>query len=345
MTTLSLGNLKQLTTLQRDECKERAIKRVQRHIGDEPTIEHFQRHIGEEPTIEHFQRNLGRLWTVLDIIAFVVFVPSLLISSIHIITHVGALAGAAFDTLNQSVSGTVFGRDLFVAAHQWLLIPLAEGSMILFLVMFGVSRDGWRRWVYFLLAGLAVLFVLAANLSSGLGLLESVLAPAFTIGIGLKLEHLIMQYLKRGREVTERYLAAIAAREASIVDAAEKYLSAHAVWEAATADATQSPEYRPFLMNELWAALMRPKGNQWAMEASPGFKRAAVERELAQEDWAQGAVQPETTFVANVEDMEEVKPKLVETPFGEGGGLMLDENASMPVMLSANGHTAHVNEN
>lgn len=311
---MNLSDLKPLTTLQFDTCKDLAVKRVERHLG-------------EKPSRAQFQRELGRLWTVLDLLALVVFIPALLISSIHIVTHVGALSSAAFDGLNQAGSGTVLGKDLFVAAHQWLLIPLAEGSMILFLVMFGVSRDGWRRWVYFLLAALAVVFVLAANLSSGLGLLESVLAPAFTIGIGLKLEHLILQYLKRSTEVTKKYLEALA------------------TWEAATADATQHPDYLPYLMNELWAALMKPKGNQWAMEAPPGFKLAAVRRELGRENWTHGNVEPVAEFTAEAQQ-EEVKPAAASPkevdlePMqagNDGGSLAL--NGMQPI-TSANGHHA-----
>lgn len=301
---MNLSDLRQLTTLQFDECKDRAIKRVERHLG-------------ERPTRAKFQRELGRLWTVLDVLAVVVFIPALLISSIHIVTHVGALSSAAFDGLNQATSGTILGRDLYVAAHQWLLIPLAEGSMILFLVMFGVSRDGWRRWVYFLLAGLAVVFVLAANLSSGLGLLESVLAPAFTIGIGLKLEHLILQYLKRSAEVTKKYLEALA------------------IWEAATADATQAVDYKPYLMNEIWAALMKPKGNQWAVEAPSGFKVAAVMRELERENWTHGTVAPQLEFTAPTP--EEVQPVEVSVPFGNIAPTVGDLEPT-PMMLSVNGH-------
>jgi len=300
---MNLSDLRQLTALQFDECKDRAVKRVERHLG-------------ERPTRAHFQRELGRLWTVLDLLAVIVFIPALLISSIHIVTHVGALSGAAFDSLRQASSGTVLGRDLFVAAHQWLLIPLAEGSMILFLVMFGVSRDGWRRWTYFLLAALAVVFVLAANLSSGLGLLESVLAPAFTIGIGLKLEHLILQYLKRSAEVTKKYLEALA------------------TWEAATTDATAHPDYKPFLMNEIWAALMKPKTNQWAIEAQPGFKVAAVLRELERENWTHGAVAPQLEFNAE-QPAEEVKAPAVSIPFGNTAQVALEPTL---MTVSANGH-------
>jgi len=301
---MNLSDLRQLTTLQFDECRDKAIKRVQRHLG-------------ERPTRAKFQRELGRLWTILDVLAVIVFIPALLISSIHIVTHVGALSGGAFDSLAQASSGTVIQKDLFVAAHQWLLIPLAEGSMILFLVMFGVTKDGWRRWVYFALAVLAVVFVLTSNLSSGLGWLESALAPAFTIGIGLKLELLILQQLKRSREVTDKYLQALS------------------IWEAASEDATQHPNFRPYFMNEIWTALMKPKGNQWAIEAQPGFKRAAVERELSRENWTDGAAEP--VAVIEAPESEEVQPVKVAIPFGSSVRELAGAE-SMLMTASVNGH-------
>lgn len=332
---MQLKDLKALTTLQRDECKGNAVRRVERNIGEQPVLADFQRHIGERPTREQFSLDLGRLWTALDVLAGVIFVPSLAVSSIHIIAYVGYLANVAYNTIEQTTSGTAFTRELYVAAHQWALIPLAEGSMILFLVMFGVSKDGWRRWVYLLLALLAVGFVLVSNLSSGLGVLISVLAPAFTIGIGLKLEHLILQYLRRDHDITRRYLEADTAWKTDVENSKNDYVQALAIWEAATADATQHPDYLPYLMNEIWAALMKPKGNQWAVEASPGFKRAAVMRELARENWTKDDVKPETEFVSVAG--EEVKPSSVEVPFGNlapGQG----DHEYTPMTVSANGH-------
>lgn len=326
---MQLHDLRQLTTLQSDECKEKAIKRVERRIGDKPKR-------------EQFERELGQIWQVMDTLAMIVFVVALIISSIHIITHVGILAANAYDTLQQAKGGIEIERGGFVGLHQLLMIPLAEGSMILFLVMFGVTVKprqvlpgqrkwdlNWRRWTYFLLALAALVFVANANLSSGMGWLESVLPPLFTVGIGLKLEHLIVQYMHRNREVTKRYLEALS------------------IWEAATADATQHPDYLPYLMNELWAALMKPKGNQWAIEATPGFKRAAVMRELARENWTKDDVKPETEFVsvAGEEVVQEVKPNQGDSPFGADGdpiqagndGGILAVNVMQPI-TSANGH-------
>jgi hypothetical protein len=235
----------------------------------------------------------------------------------------GMLANQSYQVAGLSQAGTIISRDAYVAFHQWGMIPLAEGSMILFMVLFGLTRDGWRRWVYLLLALTALLFVTIANWQSGIGSLEALLAPIFTVGIGLKLELLIVQMMKRRKEVDDNYLKAMG------------------IWEAATADATSHPDYIPMFRQEIWAALVR-KNKDYA-DASRGFKYGAVEREMARDKWAYEPTQPEETYELPVEEVKskpslEVKTKPVEIPFGEGGDPMLDENASMPMMLSVNGH-------
>jgi hypothetical protein len=300
--TYTINDLKALTITQYDECRARALERVGKRIGDKPTR-------------QQFQRELGRLWTVLDIIALVVFLPALAVSSIHIISHMGHLAETSYLASTQSSAGTVISRDLFVAVHQWMLIPLAEGSMILFLVMFGMSRKGWRRWVYFALAMLAGVFVLVANWQSGIGLLESLLAPAFTIGIGLKLEHLIVQTIRRKEEVDSRYLAALG------------------VYEAATQDATQHPDYPPLLKQEIWQQLVKPKANAPFVDAPAGFKHLAVKRELEKDQWAHNEAAPVTEF----DPLEEVSKQPSDTPFGLTAP---DLGRAVPESMKMNGHAS-----
>lgn len=298
----TLNDLKPLTIAQADECRARALERVSKRIGDKPSR-------------NQFKRDLGRLWSVLDILALVVFIPALAVSSIHIISHMGHLAEASYLATAQASAGTVISRDLFVAVHQWALIPLAEGSMILFLVMFGQSREGWRRAVYFALALLAGVFVLVANWQSGIGLLESLLAPAFTIGIGLKLEHLIVQSLKRKREIDEKYLAAVA------------------VYESASQDATQHPDYAPLLKQELWQQLIKPKAAAPFVEAPAGFKYLAVKRELDKDGWAHQEQEPVGEFI-----LEEVA-KVEGLPFGPPvPGSARDGQKSMRIAERVNGH-------
>ncbi|MCA0453394.1 MAG: hypothetical protein LCI00_05425 [Chloroflexi bacterium] len=306
MTDLTVEGLMPLTTRQYDEAREKALERVAKRIGDKPTR-------------KQFLRELAPLWTILDIIALVVFVPALLVSSVHIISHMGALANQSYEVAGLSQAGTIISRDAYVAIHQWFMIPLAEGSMILFMVMFGLYRHGWRHWVYLALAFVALLFVTVANWQSGIGALESILAPIFTIGIGLKLEHLIVQMLKRRSEVDTNYLQAVA------------------IWEAATADATSHPDYLPVFRQEVWAALVK-KNKEYA-DAPRGFKYGAVEREMARDRWAYEPAVAVEVYTPDVQQpVEEVKPKQGAVPFGEGGGLMLDDHVNMPLTLSANGH-------
>jgi hypothetical protein len=140
--------------------------------------------------------------------------------------------------------------------------------MILFLVMFGMSKDGWRKWVYLLLALAALTFVFVANWQSGMGALESILAPVFTVGIGLKLEHLIGQSLTRREEVDKRYMDALTQ------------------FEVADQDATKHPEYMPLLRQEIWQRLVNLPSNKDYREMPAPFKAAAVRREMERDTWA-----------------------------------------------------------
>lgn len=296
MTTLTLDGLKPLTLVQYDGAKEAALRRVAKRVGDKPTR-------------RQFQRELSPLWTVLDAIALVVFIAALVISSVHIISHMGALAASSYKA---SAAGMVIDKNAYVLAHQLLMIFLSEGSMILFLVMFGLSPRTWRKGVYLGLAGLAVVFVLVANVQSGIGTLESFLAPAFTIGIGLKLEHLLTQQVKRREEVDKAYQKALD------------------VWEKASADSTTHPDYPALLKQEIWAALL--KKNPAYADAPPGFKWAAVERETAREKWAYEAHASQDQFQGEAER----KPPV---PFGSTAPVLEPDAPEFGQMIvSANGH-------
>lgn len=304
----TLPDMKPLTLDQYDRAKQAALARVKKRIGNKPTR-------------KQFQRELSPLWTILDVLALVVFIPALIISSIHILNHMGGMADNA---LREALGETIVSPEIFRLAHQWLMIPLAEGSLILFLVMFGLVRDGWRRWVYVALAGLALVFILVANINSGLAGFESLLAPAFTIGIGLKLEHLIGQSLKRRKEVDEKYFKALE------------------VYEAASQDATKHPDYQAVLMQEVWAALTKLKANQVYADAPTPFKHGAVRREMQRDQWAYaGEVQAVEEFVG-----EGVAPNAPAIPFGntppgagDGAYMAVTESASgHGITASANGH-------
>lgn len=261
-TPVSLSGLKPLSTDQYDRARNRALTRVQRRIGNRPTR-------------ADFHRELDSLFTLLDGLMFAVFIPAFVVSSIHILQHMGALANASYPTIATYSAGTVIERDLYTAVHQWALIPLAEASMLLFLVMFAMTkREDWRKWVFLALATVATAFVVIANAGAGLGL-ESLLAPIFTIGVGLHLESLIVRQLERRADVNSRYLAALA------------------TWEAASKDSTKHPDYVPILKQEVWAALLALTSNRHYADAPVSLKHAAVRREMERDIWAyEGGTSP-----------------------------------------------------
>lgn len=250
-----LDKLKPLNSDQYDAARRKALERVHARIG-------------EKPKRTDFQRELGSIFTPLDMLALGVFVPAFTVSSIHILQHMGALANASYATIATYSNGTVIGRDFYIAAHQWATVPLAESSMLLFLVMFAMTpRGNWRKWVFLVLACVATAFVIAANAGAGMGL-ESLLAPVFTIGVGLHLEGLIVRLLERREDVNTRYLAALT------------------TWEAASKDATKHPDYLPILKQEIWARLMALTSNRQFADAPVAFKHAAVRREMQRDTWS-----------------------------------------------------------
>jgi hypothetical protein len=252
---LNISELKPLNTSQYDLCRQTALRRVQSRIGNRP-----QRRA--------FERELGPIATPLDFIALIVFAAALVISSLHIIVHMGTLATTSYTSLSQSTTGTSITADLYAAAHQWGAIFMAEGSMILFAALFGLTKKTWRRWVFFTLALLAALFVIIANWQSNVGALESIMPAIFTLGLGLNLERLIVATLKRREDVNERYLAALV------------------IWETASTDASKHPDYLPMLRQEIWQKLTSLKANQAFIEAPAALRHQAVARELERDLWA-----------------------------------------------------------
>jgi len=251
-----LSDLKELTTAQIDAAREAALKRVQARIGSKPRRQDYRR--------EH-----GPLWTALDLLALVIFGAALAISSVHILAYSGHEAAASFDRIQQQpMLGMALDAGLYGLVHQLGFILLAEAAMLLFFVLYR-TRAGFERWLSLALAVAAMAFVVVANLSSGLNLFLALLAPAFTIGIGFRLESLIAENLRRNREIDTRYRAALD------------------VWEAASQDATKHPDYRAILAQEIWQKLIGLKANAQFVDAPAAFKRSAVYRELAKEAWAQ----------------------------------------------------------
>lgn len=252
---MELHEMKELTGTQFDAARLAAERRAALRVGDRPRR-------------ADYRREYGALWGALDALAALIFAAALAISSVHILAYAGHEAAASFDRvqgaplLGLAVEGAAYG-----VIHQLGFILLAESAMLLFFVLYRTGR-GVERWLSLALALAAMIFVVVANLSSGLNLFLALLAPAFTIGIGFRLEALIAEKLRRAREVDARYRAALE------------------VWEAASADITRHPDYRALLAQEVWAKLMAQRANAGYVDAPPALKRAAVQRELAKDAWA-----------------------------------------------------------
>jgi len=251
MTEYRLSSLKPLTTTARDDARARALRRVMKLAGQRPTRRQF--------AVEY-----SALWGILDWLALAVFLSALAISSLNIIAHMGRLANAAYIA---SPAGIAVPRSAAVVLVQLFSVPMAEFSMLAFVVMFGLAR-GWRRYVYLVLALLATAFILLSNISSHIGLFESVLPALFTIGTGLRLEYLLAGQLKRRDEIDQRYRVALAE------------------WSTATRAPEQHPMFMPLYAEELWQKLTSYTANRAFIDAPADFKRAAVQRELEALRWA-----------------------------------------------------------
>lgn len=276
------------------------------------------RDAGERPTRDQFRRELGSLFTLLDILALLVFIPALLVSSVHIIQHMGALAAASLQSEIVYSTGTVIHPDLYTTIHQWALIPLAEASMLLFLVMYAMNGNTRRKYVYLALAVVALVFVAAANVQSGISWFESILPAVFTIGVGFHLENLIVRQLKRRDDINSRYLEALTN------------------WETATANPEQHAQYTQRYANALRDALIKAnRARKWfkdnAAELTNAHWRLLVKREIADEWFTQEAFGdvPQAPLSQSGNHSGSTAPTLVDP-------------ASIVTMPTSNGHTEPV---
>lgn len=297
---MNIQDIKPLTIDQYESAKNRALARVEARIG-------------EKPSRDKFQREFGRLWTILDGLALVIFIAALLVSSLHILTWAGVEAQRIYH--DQTILGWTVDNLTFGRIHQLGLIALSESSILLFTIMFRLTRS-WVRWILLVLALGATGFVFSANLSSGITPFVALLVPGFTVGISFRLEMIVVESMKRRREVDEKYRAALA------------------VWEESSHDATQHPDYQPTLKRELWEKLVSLKANRDFVDAPPAFKNEAVSRELARELWAYQDGSPAPFLGATQVDE---KPADSPRPFGSTAPDQA-EIVSIPMSSHANGH-------
>lgn len=238
--------------------------------------------LGKRPTTRSVQRSLGPLLGPEDYLAIVVFFANFIISAIHIMSLIGQVAYSLLD--DGEKYGIVIPDGTFIVVHQVGFVLLAEFAMILFMVRWrlGIRRriESWRRenssevfsfpfservrWFFSIdlaLALLAVGFTLYANLSSQLPLLESVMPPLFTIGIGIHLEHLFVEMLHRQKVI-----------RSALIEAEGK-------WIHETTHATELPLYRRVLAKQIWD--WHTRRVNWLANQPPNNKWALVQRDLA----------------------------------------------------------------
>lgn len=262
---MNLNDLKALSPEQYEKCKLSTLKRVQARIGDKP-----QR--------DDFRRQYGRVWELMDLPLLLVFLAAFLVSSLHIADHMSASAATSFETL-ESGAGLRLNLHDFVTAHQIAYVLLAEFAMLSFFTAWQIrskSMNTWLKWLHPLLimALTAALFVLLVNISSGVGLLEGIMPPLFTIGIGFRLEAIASEFLDRRREIDDKYSKALL----------------H--WEDLQDDPTGHTDYLPILRAELWHYLtVKLSSNRAFADAPRLFRWQAVEREIQREHWAQMPVE------------------------------------------------------
>lgn len=268
---VTLHHIKPLNNNQYDSCRAEAVQRVQGKVG-------------ERPERKRFERELEPLWQPLDVIALIVGLSAWLVSSVHILTHAGRMAAQSFSETVASVNlaGFHVSEATYGHVHQLGLIILAESAMILFMVMHSsrlkppqrrnesdiayAARTGLS--IPLLLALMAAGFTLYANMQSGVGILESLLPPAVTIGLGMYFERIIAEMIKRRKDVTTRYLEAMR------------------IWEAAQRDIESHPDFLPFFRQALAQKLMSLKPQKDYPHVPIAVIKQSVAREMYRDQWA-----------------------------------------------------------
>lgn len=287
-----IQSIKPLTTDQYQATVDKAIARVKHRIGSRPTK-------------KNFQREQASAWSILDALAIVIFIAALVISSAHIITHMGKLADTSWTQLAPSTNGIALDQNAYTIIHQVSMIFLAEASMLLFMVMHGMSagqRTGRLRMLSLplVLALIAAMFVFISNWQSGIGLLEALMPPIFTVGIGLRLEYLIVYSINRQNNIDQKYHHALD------------------IYDQASLDPQSHPDYMSILKMELWSALVAI--NRDYREAPMGVRQLAVRRELERDlwtklpdqalpdDWQTPRLKPPPTLPRLIEEDEDTAP-------------------------------------
>lgn len=246
-----IDHIKSLSNASYEQVKSVALKRTKNSLGTRPDR-------------NTFKRQQAPLFSILEVLALIVWIAALGISSVHIWKYAGAQANISFakqaQVLGFSVDGSLYGY-----IHQFGFFLMAELAMLLFFILFR-TKSGFTKWTSLVLTILTAAFVITANLESGLTVFLSLLVPAITIGVGLRADELIVESIRRNKEIDERYHTALTE------------------YELIEKEPEKSSIYRQHLGNEIIQKLASLKVNDGKMnELTPDEKRLLVLRELERE--------------------------------------------------------------
>jgi hypothetical protein len=316
----TLNDVQPLTVAQYETCKDRAGAVLRQHAG-------------RKPHRADYEADRAPLWSLWDVPAVVIMAAALLLSTAHVMTHMGKLAAETYPAAS-GIAGDVWDLATYGRVHQYAAIALAEAAVLLFVMLFkNVSLprrgSGFRDYAgpvtlgatFLALAVMAALFVFNANLQSGTGLIESLLPPALTLGLGLYLEGKLAASLAQRDTVTMQYREALA------------------VWTEAQRDITTHPDYRATLRKVLAEALGQLPHNQ-RLTMPYDVLALAVARELYREDIWQRSDRADMTAIARLtrDGAANFTPGATTAPSAPSPR---PEAQPLPLALGSNGNGRH----
>jgi len=276
----TLQAIQPLNVAQYEACKDRAGEVLRQHAG-------------RKPHRADYETDNAPIWGLWDIPAVVIMLAALLLSTGHVMTHMGKLAAETYPAAG-GLAGDLWDLATYGRVHQYAAIALSEAAVLLFVMLFKhVSLpnrgSGFRAYAgpitlgatFLVLAVMAALFVFNANLQSGTGLIESLLPPALTLGLGLYLETKLATALANREAVTRAYREALA------------------VWQEAQRDITTHPDYRATLRKVLAEALLQLPHNR-AIPIPQDVLALAVARELYRDEIWTRSDRPDLAVIARM---------------------------------------------
>ena len=249
MTTLNLEDVKQLSVEQYAKVHEKAVSHVLRLIGDKPLRDQYKR--DHEP-----------IWGFMEWLMVFVFLAAAIISTTHILQYIGGEAARSFAENGNTPNTVEIPANWFNGINQTMYVVLAEFAMLLFGTGALYEKRLFIRFMFGVLALGATVFVIIANLESGIQWYIAILPPAFTIGLSPFLDRKLIKTLKRRRAVTIAHQEALSK------------------WEVLTETPEQHTQFLPTLRLMVWEKLVSLKANAEYRKAPAQLRQRAADREI-----------------------------------------------------------------